>query len=66
MRVFTCKSNETVAVVSAYNRGHAVKLLAKEFEARGCGGVEKNSVHEFDPEKNGRKGNIVFLAMNTK
>lgn len=62
MKVFTCVSNGTIAIVSAFNRGHAVKLLSKEFEKRGLGSIEKGAVHEFDPEGGGRKGNFAFLV----
>jgi hypothetical protein len=32
MKVFHCKFSGGVAIISAYNRGHAVKLLSKELK----------------------------------
>lgn len=61
MKTFTCISNGVIAVVSAFNRGHAVKLLSKQFEEKELAPLAKDAVHEFSPEENGRKGNVVFL-----
>lgn len=66
MKIFVCTSPRgSVAVVSGFNRGHAVKILGKklkeEAEAPACSPVDQWAVAEFDPEANGRKGNLLIL-----
>ena len=60
MKIFYCLYEGTVSIVSAFNRGHAVKLLGKKFREEKIGPVEKAVVTEFDPDLNGNKGNMVF------
>lgn len=60
-RIFTCVKGLTVAVVFAFNRGHAVKLLSKEFKDRGLDELtDDDPVVEIDPNEN-KKGRVVML-----
>lgn len=48
------------AIVLAFNRGHAVKLIAKELEARGAKLDKTDLVEEIDLEAE-TKGRVIIL-----
>ena len=63
MKVFACTKSGFAAVVVAFNRGQAVKLLAKELEARGLTLEKTDPVSEIPTdEKETRKGYIFILS----
>ena len=62
MKVYTYKKAglpKATSIVLAYNRGHAVKMLAKALEARGMQlGDDLVSEVDLDAEK---KGKVIFI-----
>jgi hypothetical protein len=61
MKVFTCTSPSLVAIAIAFNRGHAAKMLAKEFEARGLKFEKKYPITEVVVDKHKPKGQVVVI-----
>lgn len=63
-KVFTCVKGLTVAVVVAFNRGHAVKMLAKQFKDMGLDPLtDADPVTEIDLTAN-KKGQVVMLRLH--
>ena len=62
MKVFTCKGLGITAVAVAFNRGHAAKMLAKEFEARGLKLDKTHLITEITIDKHKPKGQVIVLS----
>jgi hypothetical protein len=60
MKVFVFKKDRFAAVVKGFNRGHAVKLLAKELEHNGLILDKKDPLTEIDIES--EKGEIFVIS----
>ena len=66
MKVFAYVKDGNIAIIMAFNRGHAVKLLAKELEARGLElSKENNTIVEIDIEGE-KKGKALLLSVKDK
>ena len=61
MNIFICEFNGGHAVVSAYNRGHAIKLLSKKLEKLGLELKKSDKITKFDAEN--KKGTVYILKM---
>ncbi len=59
MTVFTFNKSDFKAVIVAHNRGHAVKMLAKELEKRGMTLTKEDPVTPLDLEN--EKGQVLIL-----
>lgn len=66
MRVFTFTHNMLACVVLAFNRGHAVKQVAKELEGRNFKlDVKDGTIEEIDLEDpKHKKGGVFFLTLD--
>jgi hypothetical protein len=53
MKIFKCCKDGVAAIAVAFNRGHAVKLLSKEFEQRGLALSKQDAVIEVNTETKG-------------
>jgi len=53
MKIFMCSKDGIAAIAVAFNRGHAVKLLSKEFEQRGLSLSKQDAVVEVDTDTKG-------------
>lgn len=61
MKLFAYTDNyHIVAVVSAFNRGHAVKQLAKFLESKGLQLLPSHPIQELDLEED-KKGKVFLL-----
>lgn len=65
MKVFTYHKNDISVITLAFNRGHAVKLLAKELEKMGVVLEKEDPVLEVDLEDD-KKGRVIFLSRGDK
>lgn len=65
MKVFAYQKNEITAIALGFNRGHAVKILAKELEKRGLSLEKEDPVVEIDLEAD-KKGRVIFLSKGVK
>lgn len=61
MKVFTYHKNDISVIALAFNRGHAVKILAKELEKMGMILGKEDPVIEIDLEDD-KKGRVIFLS----
>src|SRR5208282_4508037 len=62
VKTFTFKTVDAgmLAVIFAFNKGHAAKLMAKELEKRGLAFVKEDPIEEVNPEDY-PKGKVVVL-----
>ena len=60
MKVFAIQKDNITAVAVAFNRGHAVKMLAKELEIHNINIDKSDLVQEIDLET--KRGSVTILA----
>jgi hypothetical protein len=61
VKLFTYLGASMTAVVAAYNRGHAVKLLSKLLEAEGHHLLPGEKVEELKIEEVSKRGKVFVL-----
>lgn len=61
MKLFSCQCSGWTVIAAAFNRGHAVKLIAKEMESKGLRFSSDIPVDEIDFDSE-QKGRIILLA----
>jgi hypothetical protein len=62
VKLFLLQKENLTALAFAFNRGHAIKMLAKDLEARGLSLNKDDPVHEVDSET--KRGKIIIYEQS--